>query len=35
MTRHHVVLDVASRIVEIKSPICGSFTLILPIQDST
>jgi hypothetical protein len=34
MTRHQVVLDVASRIVEIKSPICGSFTLILPRQDS-
>jgi hypothetical protein len=35
MTRHQVVLDVASRIVEIKSPICGSFTLLLPSQDST
>jgi hypothetical protein len=35
MTRHQVVLDVASCIVEIKSPICGSFTLILPSQDST
>jgi hypothetical protein len=35
MTRHQVVLDVASRIVEIKSPICGSFTLSLPSQDST
>jgi hypothetical protein len=35
MTRHQVVLDVASHIVEIKSPICGSFTLFLPSQDST
>jgi ferredoxin len=35
MTRHQVVLDVASCIVEIKSPICGSFTLLLPSQDST
>jgi hypothetical protein len=35
MTRHQVVLDVASRIVEINSPICGSFTLLLPSQDST
>jgi hypothetical protein len=35
MTRHHVVLDVASCIVEINSPICGSFTLFLPSQDST
>jgi hypothetical protein len=35
MTRHQVVLDVASRIVEIKSPICGSFTLLLPSQYST
>jgi hypothetical protein len=29
------VLDVASRIVEINSPICGNFTLFLPSQDST
>jgi hypothetical protein len=35
MTRQQVVLDVASRIVEINSPICGSFTLFLPSQDST
>jgi hypothetical protein len=35
MTLHQVVLDVASRIVEINSPICGSFTLFLPSQDST
>jgi hypothetical protein len=27
MTLHQVVLDVASRIVEVNSPICGSFTL--------
>jgi hypothetical protein len=35
MTLHHVVLDVASRIVEINSPFCGSYTLILPSQGST
>jgi hypothetical protein len=35
MTQHQVVLDVASRILEIKSPICGSFTLLLPSQGST
>jgi hypothetical protein len=35
MTQHQVVLDIASCIVEIKSPICGSFTLFLPSQDST
>jgi hypothetical protein len=35
MTRHQVVLDVVSRIVEINSPIYGSFTLFLPSQDST
>jgi hypothetical protein len=35
MTQHQVVLDVASRVVEINSPICGSFTLFLPSQDST
>jgi hypothetical protein len=35
MTRHQVVLDIANRIIEIKSPICESFTLILPSQDST
>jgi hypothetical protein len=35
MTLHQVVLDVASRIVEINSPFCGSFTLILSSQDST
>jgi hypothetical protein len=35
MTLHQVVLDVASRIVEINSPFCGSFTLILPSQSST
>jgi hypothetical protein len=35
MTWHQVVLDIASHIVEIKSPICGSFTLFLPSQDST
>jgi hypothetical protein len=35
MTRQQVVLDVASRIVEINSLICGSFALFLPSQDST
>jgi hypothetical protein len=35
MTQHQVVLDMPDRIVEIKSPICGSFTLFLPSQDST
>jgi hypothetical protein len=35
MTLHQVVLDVASRIVEINSPFCGSFTLILSNQGST
>jgi hypothetical protein len=35
MTKHQVVLDVANRIVEINSPICGSFTLFLPSQDAT
>jgi hypothetical protein len=30
MTLHQVVLDVASRTVEINSPFCGNFTLILP-----
>jgi hypothetical protein len=35
LTLHQVVLDVASRIMEINSPFCGSFTLILPSQDST
>jgi hypothetical protein len=35
MTLHQVVLDVASHIVEVNSPICESFTLFLPSQDST
>jgi hypothetical protein len=34
-TGKQIVLDVASRIVEVNSPICGSFTLILPGQGST
>src|SRR5688572_30473635 len=34
-TLHQVVLDVASRIVEINSLFCGNFTLILPSQGST
>jgi hypothetical protein len=35
MTLHQVLLYVARRIVEINSPICGSFTLFLASQDST
>jgi hypothetical protein len=35
MTLHQVMLDVASRIMEINSPFCGTFTLILPSQSST
>jgi hypothetical protein len=35
MNLHQVVLDVASRIVEVNSPFRGSFTLILPSQGST
>jgi hypothetical protein len=35
MTRHQVVLDVASRIIEIQSPIYGKFTLFLPSQETT
>jgi hypothetical protein len=35
MTKHQVVLNVASHIVEVNCPICGSFTLFLPSQDST
>jgi hypothetical protein len=35
MTRHQVVLDVANRVVEIQSPICGKFTLFLPSQETT
>jgi hypothetical protein len=35
MNLHQVVLDVASRIVEVNSPSCGNFTLILPNQGST
>jgi hypothetical protein len=34
MTRHQVVLDVANRIVEIRSPIYGEFTLFLPSQET-
>jgi hypothetical protein len=30
ITLHQVVLDIASRTVEINSPFCGNFTLILP-----
>jgi hypothetical protein len=32
MTLHQVVLDVASRIMEINSPFCGSFTLFCPVK---
>jgi hypothetical protein len=34
MTRHQVVLDVANRIIEIHSPICGKFTLFFPSQET-
>jgi hypothetical protein len=35
MNLHQVVLDVASRIMEVNSSFCGSFTLSLPNQGST
>jgi hypothetical protein len=35
MTQHHVVLDVAKRIVEVHSPTCGKFTLYLPSRETT
>jgi hypothetical protein len=35
MNLHQVVLDMASRIVEVNSPFYGNFTLILPNQGST
>jgi hypothetical protein len=35
MTQHQVVLDVANRIIEVHSPICGKFTLLLPGQETT
>ena len=35
MTLHQVVLDVAIHTVEVNSPFCGNFTLILPSRDST
>jgi hypothetical protein len=35
MTWHQVVLDVANRIVEIQTSICGKFSLFLPSQETT
>jgi hypothetical protein len=34
LTWHQVVLDVANLIMEIRSPICGKFTLFLPSQET-
>jgi hypothetical protein len=35
LSRHHVVIDVAARAIEIHSPICGEITLYLPNQGCT
>jgi hypothetical protein len=35
MTQHRVVLDVAARALEIRSPTFGDLALYLPSQDST
>jgi hypothetical protein len=35
MTQHRVVLDVAARALEIRSPTFGDLTLYLPSQEST
>jgi hypothetical protein len=35
MTRYQVLLDVANRVIEIQSPICGKFTLFPPSQETT
>jgi hypothetical protein len=32
LSRHHVLIDVAARAIEIHSPICGEITLYLPDQ---
>jgi hypothetical protein len=33
MTKHKVLLDIASRVIEIDSPYDGATTLYLPLQD--
>jgi hypothetical protein len=30
LSRHHSLIDVAARVIEIHSPICGEITLYLP-----
>ena len=35
LSRHHVLIDVAARAIEIHSPICGEITLYLPDQGCT
>jgi hypothetical protein len=35
LSRHHVLVDVAARAIEIHSPICGEITLCLPDQGCT
>jgi hypothetical protein len=30
LSRHHAFIDVAARVIEIHSPICGELTLYLP-----
>jgi hypothetical protein len=35
LSRHHILVDVAARAIEIHSPICGEITLYLPDQGCT
>jgi hypothetical protein len=35
LTRHHALIDVAARAIEIHSPSCGELTLYLPSQGCT
>jgi hypothetical protein len=35
LSRHHAMIDVAARAIEIHSPICGELTLYLPNQGCT
>jgi hypothetical protein len=35
LSRHHVLIDVAARAIEIHSPVCGEITLYLPDQGCT
>jgi hypothetical protein len=35
LSRHHALIDVAARVIEIHSPICGKVTLYLPNQGCT